>query len=160
MHFWIRTNLVDTMYIDYKDIHSLTGYRIYRDGTLIKEIPYSFVTYYTDTEFTKGFDVEYCVTAVYGDGESEPICTTIGITGVAEETKDGCFTLSPNPTNGLVRIEGGKAAEVSVCNTLGQLVKTVQNTNEISLNGLPQGVYLLRITDENGATATRKIMVR
>ena len=137
----------------------LTGYRIYRDGQLIREIPYSFVTYYTDTEFTKGIDVEYCVTAVYGDVESEPVCATAIITGVGENPKDNGFTLSPNPTSGIVRIEGITAAETMVCDVLGQLLKTAQNTNEIDLKGLPQGVYLLRVTDEKGATATRKVVV-
>jgi hypothetical protein len=67
------------------------------------------------------------------------------------------LTLSPNPTSGLVRIAGANAAEVQVYNTLGQLLKTVRSTNEISLEGLPQGVYTLRIADEKGRfTSTRK----
>lgn len=138
---------------------SCSGYRIYRDGMLIKEIPYSFVTYYTDTEFTKGIDVEYCVTAVYGDEESEPVCATATITGVAEEHEDDGVTLSPNPTTGLVRIKGATANEVRVYNAIGQLLKTVRNANEINLKGLPQGVYMLHITDENGAVATRKLVL-
>ena len=40
-----------------------------------------------------------------------------------------------------------------------QLLKTAQNTNEVNLRGLPQGMYLLRITDEDGATATKKLVV-
>ena len=69
------------------------------------------------------------------------------------------LTLSPNPTSGLVRIEGATATEVRVYNTIGQLLKTAQNTNEVNLRGLPQGMYLLRITDEDGATATKKLVV-
>ena len=138
----------------------LTGYRVYRNGDLIATIPFAFQSYYTDTEFTKGIDVEYCVTAVYDDEESEPVCATVTITGVAEEQENDGLTLSPNPTSGLVRIEGATAAEVRVYNALGQLVKTARNTNEINLRGLPQGMYLLRITDEDGATATRKIVMK
>ena len=137
----------------------ITDYRIYRDGLLIKEIPYGFVTYFIDTEFTRGVDVEYCVTAVYEDVESEPVYATVTMTGVNEAGNDG-ITLSPNPTSGLIRIEGATAAEVRVYNTLGQLVKTAQNTNEVNLRGLPQGVYLLRITDEDGAVATKKLVVK
>ena len=66
--------------------------------------------------------------------------------------------LHPNPTTGLVRIEGEKAIEVRVYNTLGQLVKTVQNTNEVSLEGLPQGVYLLRVTLEGGKVFSDKVV--
>lgn len=136
----------------------LTGYRIYRNGTFIKEIPYSFVTHYTDTEFTKGIDVEYCVTAVYGDEESEPVCATATITGVNEVGNDGII-VSPNPTSGIVRIEGVAATKVQVYNALVQLVKAFNDTNEINLKGMPQGMYLLQITDESGTIVTRKIVV-
>ena len=58
----------------------------------------------------------------------------------------------PNPGNGAVRIvlpQEAMVLEARVYNALGQLVKAVQNTNEISVSGLPEGIYLLRITDEN-----------
>ena len=142
-----------------KNIASLTGYRIYRDGTLIKEIPYSFVTYFTDTEFTRETEVEYCVTAVYGEEESEPVCATATITGVGEAMADDAITLSPNPTNGIVRIDGATAAEVKVYNALGQLVKTVLNTNQIDMSQLHEGSYLLRITATDGRVHVGKVTV-
>jgi len=138
---------------------TLTGYRVYRDGEIIKEIPYTVVTHFTDTEFMKGFDVEYCVTAVYGEEESEPVCATVTITGVVEEHENDGVTVLPNPTNGIVHIGGTTTAEVRVYNAIGQLLKTVRNANEINLKGLAQGVYMLHITDENGAVATRKLVL-
>jgi hypothetical protein len=117
------------------------------------------VTHFTDTEFMKGFDVEYCVTAVYGEEESEPVCATATITGVNEADNDG-IVVSPNPTIGLVRIEGACVAEVKVHNILGQMVKTIQSANTFSISGLPAGLYLLRITDGEGATVTRRIVVK
>ena len=117
------------------------------------------VNHFTDTEFSKNVDVEYCVTAVYGEEESEPVCATASITGIGEETKAYGITVAPNPTNGHVHIEGAGAAEVMVYNAIGQLVKTVQDTNEIDLKGLPKGMYMLHITDENGAVATRKLVL-
>lgn len=134
-------------------------YRIYRNGDLIAEIPYTFQTYFTDTEFTKESDVEYCVTAVYGDEESEPVCVTATITGVSESGNEE-ITISPNPANDIVRIDGAKVAEVKVYNVLGQLVKTAPNANTFSVSGLPAGLYLLRITDGEGATVTRRIVVK
>lgn len=136
----------------------ITGYRIYRDGILITEIPYSFVTYFTDTEFTRETDVEYCVTAVYGDEESEPVCVTATITGVSESGNKE-ITISPNPANDIVRIDGAKVAEVKVYNVLGQLVKAVQNSNEINLKEFSQGIYTLRITDERGVMVTKKVVL-
>ena len=139
--------------------NQLTGYRIYRDGQLIKEIPYSFVTYFTDTEFTKETDVEYCITAVYGEEESEPVCATATITGITEKPENDGITVSPNPTDGLVRIGGVEVAEVQVYNAIGQLVKFAQNSNEINLRDLPQGVYSLRITGDKGEITSKKIVV-
>ena len=57
-------------------------------------------------------------------------------------------------------IEGVKPAEVQLHNALGQLVKTVENTHEINVAGLPQGVYLLRIRDEEGKVFTAKLAVK
>ena len=106
--------------------------------------------------------MNYHVLAVYSDGETSKSYNIVYCeqTEGIDENEDVGFTLSPNPTSGLVRIEGATAAEVRVNNALGQLLKTAQNTNEVNLRGLPQGMYLLRITDENGATATRKIVVK
>ena len=58
LHFWIRVCLIDAEHdkrviSSSKENQPLSGYRIYRDGELIQEIPYSFVTYFTDTEFTR-----------------------------------------------------------------------------------------------------------
>ena len=74
------------------------------------------------------------------------------------ESLEGEIVIHPNPTTGLVRIEGAEASEVQVFNALGQVVKTVQNTNEVSLEGLPQGVYLLRVTMEGGKVFSDKII--
>jgi len=75
-----------------------------------------------------------------------------------ENVGDNKAKLHPNPTEGTVRIEGEKAIEVRVYNTLGQLVRTVQNANNVSLEGLPQGVYLLRVTLEGGKVFSDKVV--
>lgn len=77
-----------------------------------------------------------------------------------EENKDSEISVYPNPVRDRVVIEGIEVAEVEVYNTLGQMVKTIQGTNEISVADLPQGVYLLRIADAEGKDYTNKIMIR
>ena len=67
--------------------------------------------------------------------------------------------LYPNPTIGIVHIEGEAIAEIKVYNTLGQLVKTVKNTNEVDLKGLPKGIYTLRIACENGPDLSKKVVL-
>ena len=66
----------------------------------------------------------------------------------------------PNPAKDRVVIEGLEAVEVKVYNTSGQMVKCVRGTNEIDVEGLPEGVYLLRIMDAEGKVYTNKIMKR
>ncbi len=77
-----------------------------------------------------------------------------------EETEGKNFSLWPNPASGVVRIEGVEAEEVLVYNALGQAVKSVRNSNEVSLEGLVQGVYLVRIRDKEGGSFMEKVMVR
>lgn len=76
-----------------------------------------------------------------------------------ENIKNDMFTIFPNPTNDIIRIGGCEADEIEVYNVLGQLVKAVQGTNEISVVGLPEGVYVLRITDEKGNAFTERVSV-
>ena len=66
----------------------------------------------------------------------------------------------PNPATETMRIEGLEAVEIQVYNALGQLVKSIQNTNEIDVSGLPEGLYLLRIADTEGKTYLTKATKR
>ena len=77
-----------------------------------------------------------------------------------EEEVAPAVTVYPNPASETVRIEGLEPAEVQVYNTLGQMVKTVKDSHEINMAGLPQGVYLLRIADAEGNIYTNKITKR
>ena len=77
-----------------------------------------------------------------------------------DETEGTAFTLCPNPASGVVRIEGVEADEVWFYNAFGQMVKTIQGTNEINVSDLPQGVYLLRFMDVEGKVFTNKITIQ
>ena len=66
----------------------------------------------------------------------------------------------PNPSNNKVWIvlpQEALAEEVKVYNALGQLVKTVQGTNEINISDLERGVYFVSIVTENKERFMRKI---
>ena len=78
--------------------------------------------------------------------------------GVAEG-KNSVFVF-PNPASETVHIDGVEAVEVQVCNALGKMVKRVMNYNEVSLGGLPQGVYMLKIRDAEGKVYINKITIR
>ena len=66
--------------------------------------------------------------------------------------------LYPNPANDMVRIEGITASEVQVYNAFGRMVKTVQNSNEISVKELERGVYFVTIITGDGRRVVRKVV--
>ncbi|MBQ1759327.1 MAG: T9SS type A sorting domain-containing protein, partial [Prevotella sp.] len=55
---------------------------------------------------------------------------------------------------------GSEFAEMRVYNALGQLVKTVRDSNEIDVSGLVEGVYLVRITDADGKNYVARVAVK
>ncbi len=82
----------------------------------------------------------------------------IPVNGVEEKALQ--ITVYPNPAKDRVIVEGIEAAEVQVYNALGQLVKIVQNANEINVSDLMEGIYLLRITTADGKCYTNRVAVR
>ena len=82
----------------------------------------------------------------------------VSVGELSDENK--VMKIFPNPARDRVEIEGVEVSAVKVYNALGQLVKTVRDTNEISVAGLAEGVYLLRIVDADGIVYTNKITIR
>jgi Secretion system C-terminal sorting domain len=73
------------------------------------------------------------------------------------------LTIFPNPSTESVRISGvNEAAEVGVYDANGKLYlnkKVDSRDNEISLKGMPEGIYLIRVQDET-ATKTLRVAVK
>ena len=83
-----------------------------------------------------------------------------GITAVNEpESVVEVLFVYPNPTTGLIYIEGVEVAQVQMFNTLGQKVKTVLGINEVNVDDLPQGMYLLRIMAADGTSHVAHVAV-
>ena len=82
----------------------------------------------------------------------------IPVSGLEENALQ--INVYPNPAKDRVAIEGIEVTEVFVYNALGQVVKTVHDTNEIPVANLPQGVYLLRIADAEGKVYSNKITIQ
>ncbi len=128
--------------------NKLTGYKVYANNEIVKEIKEPYITCYYDAEFDPENDIQYCVTAVYGDMESEPVCVEhVSI----EEMIDNHSMLNvhPNPTNGKVIIENVNVISVEIYNMQGQNVGRF-NTNEIDMGVLPSGMYILVVKDIEG----------
>jgi hypothetical protein len=87
-------------------------------------------------------------------------CLIDNYDGIQDNTVGFSVQVYPNPAKDKVVIEGIEASEVQVYNALGQMVKTVQNANEINVSDLMGGVYLLRITAADGKCYTNRVAVR
>ena len=80
--------------------------------------------------------------------------------GVSEHESVVQAVVYPNPAAETVHFQELNIAEVKVYNTLGQLVKTVRNANEVNVSDLPEGIYLMRITDADGKRYANRVAVR
>ncbi len=62
-------------------------------------------------------------------------------------SKDAEINIYPNPSNGLFTInaQGNKITELTVTNSLGQVIKTVSNTSTIDLSDAAKGIYFLEV---------------
>ena len=88
-----------------------------------------------------------------------PSLYEIDINSMQEDTALKSCPAYPNPADDVFRIDGIVPDETLIYNALGQLVKSVNATNEVSVSDLPAGVYLLRITDNDGTTFTSRLSI-
>lgn len=62
-----------------------------------------------------------------------------------QETEATTLSVYPNPASDIIRIENGSDETVEIYNATGQLVMSVEaNDGNISVSGLPSGLYLLK----------------
>ena len=64
----------------------------------------------------------------------------------------------PNPTNGVLHIAADLINKVEIRNLLGQMVLCAENTSDIDISGLENGVYFLRVSEKNGGVSVTKII--
>lgn len=81
--------------------------------------------------------------------------------GVNENTiENASVTISPNPTSGLVTVNGvADVKTITVFNVGGKLILSTSNTNSVNLSNQAKGVYFVKVTTEKGTT-TKKVVVK
>lgn len=80
----------------------------------------------------------------------------VGVTEITAETK-----LYPNPTSGSFTVEGANVAKVEIYNLVGQMIYAEQGQMlNINANDWNKGIYLVNITNRNGAVETKKLVVK
>jgi hypothetical protein len=80
----------------------------------------------------------------------------LSVTELSAETK-----LYPNPTTGQFTVEGANVAKVEVFNLVGQKVHEAEGQSvNIDATEWNKGIYLVNIIEQNGAIATKKLVVK
>jgi hypothetical protein len=103
--------------------------------------------YYVEVESGAVWDNSNNLFAGFLGKDTWRFSTKNTVSSLSKEESIGA--IYPNPTKGIVNIENPseKLLEVSINNTLGQVVREQQTIREINLVGLPQGVYYAKIKD-------------
>ena len=83
---------------------------------------------------------------------NKPVWGTCPILGIDDQNFTN-ISIYPNPTNNTLFISGNESPiTVAIYNVLGKEVLSIKNTNNINVQALPSGVYVIRILDGIGQT--------
>ena len=148
--FYVIRNQVDGQWAPVGTI-PFDGENHYEFFDVFNEQPTGDYTYYIRANFWRDSTEESC--------SANTDYFSVMVTDVEE--KEGGIAIYPNPTNGLLNIEGQGSMHISIGNLLGQKVMELnaEGNSSIDLSGYGQGIYLVRIVTENGVSL-HKVNVR
>jgi len=116
----------------------------------------------TSQSFTPAANGSYAVIVTQGCADTS-VCTSITTVGLEELSTNWNATLYPNPSNGSVTINWGKAmanVNIDITDVAGKVIysKTVQQaaSHTIALDQ-PTGVYYVRLSTENEAVVLKMV---
>ena len=102
----------------------------------------------------------YVELSAYRDDDFEQVWYVCHPTSIDENFGNKTeVMLYPNPASNVVHIDGVDVAEVQVYNSIGQFVKEEHEVNEISVRGVPKGIYLFVIKSKEGHSTTIYVSV-
>lgn len=146
-----------------------TTAKIYRNGVLVGSSGMGWNTTSSNNQFRLGIGVgnEYAFNGAIDDlkiynldlsaTEVSSLYTNNSLT--AENfTVENKIKLYPNPVNDILNIKtSGTVKSVEIFNTSGAKVKE-ENITAIDMKKLPAGMYMVKITDSEGKTITKKVI--
>lgn len=88
-----------------------------------------------------------------------PIVTINGLTALSTSSfhLKNKFRLYPNPATDIVNLDKVYAA-IEVYDLLGKLVASDKNSDKIAVSSFVKGMYIVKATDENGASESAKLV--
>ena len=129
------------------DMQALSGAFAGADGKAILSIP-------------GGTSMNSCFIAVNAQG-FKPFTMSASQAGI-DQVSNAEVSVVPNPATGRCEVTAEGLRQVSLVNLVGQTLRTIQATNgrcTVTLDGIPSGVYLLRLNAANG-TSVKKLIVK
>jgi uncharacterized protein (TIGR02145 family) len=95
-------------------------------------------------------------------GQGESVRCIKDLTGLATSENLPSFKsvgIYPNPTNGIVNIKADSSVEtVTVRNTAGQNVPATISGNQLNIQSLPSGMYIVELKFKNGQILSKKVI--
>ena len=78
---------------------------------------------------------------------NKPVWGTCSTASIEDQTQLD-ISIYPNPTNNTLFISGNETPiAITIYNVLGKEVLSIKNTNNINVQALPSGVYMIRLSD-------------
>lgn len=120
----------------------------------------------TNECFTVSVNGNYSVVWTNALGcSSDPTAITVNDASVEENTFDSNVTIHPNPIESSFEISIGNEItatyEIMLIDALGKMIEQrtdVYGSTSMNIEGLPSGLYTLKLTLTDGTVATRKIV--
>lgn len=111
----------------------------------------------TNAVYNATVDGSYAVIATNGNAVDTSDCIVIAGVGIQESELENSISVYPNPTQNQITISSAVAIEeVKLFDVLGNLI-TTKNLNKIDLSTLPNGIYLVQISTEQGKVTKRVV---
>ncbi|MBL1221403.1 T9SS type A sorting domain-containing protein [Chryseobacterium sp. L7] len=99
--------------------------------------------------------------AMRGQGSAVRCIKTASALGTSDIIRNTETTsIYPNPTSGIVNVKSDSLIEsISVINMVGQRLNNMQfSNNQINMNGLPNGIYIVELKLKNGQIFSKKLI--
>lgn len=112
----------------------------------------------TAQSFTPTVNGNYAVVVTENSCTDTSTCYLFNNVGVQQISAAEVITAYPNPAQTVVNIATASNGTIEIFNALGELVLTenaASTVTTIDVSALNNGVYLVRLTNENGNAATR-----
>jgi len=91
-----------------------------------------------------------------------PLTLTVGPESVGE-TMESAYSIYPNPTSGVVTVEGENINVIAIYNAAGQLVNIVRANGEnvtVDMSSFGAGMYILNVIDNANNTSVQRVVVK